>query len=839
MSEKNYRVKGMSCAACVARVEKSVKALPGVDSCEVNLLLGTMKVSGDTEDNDIVRAVSAAGYEAILEGEAAPSAVGAEENSEERGAMRAIAARLITSAILLLMLMYLSMGHAMWGFPLPDALSHNPIAQGLLQMVLSLAIMVINKHFFVNGAKGMVHLAPNMDTLVALGSFFSFAYSFCMLLVMSDRVISGNIEGAHGVLHSLYFESAAMILVLITVGKLLEARAKGKTTSALRALYDLSPKLATVERDGREEVISAKDVAVGDIVILKRGDIVSVDGEVISGALSVDESALTGESIPVDKGEGARVISGTTVLSGYARIRAQKVGEQTVISEIIEMVKRASSSKAPVAKAADRVAGVFVPAVLVIAFVTLAVWLILGREFGFALSRAVSVLVISCPCALGLATPVAIMVGSGVGARRGILFKTAEALELCGRVKTVAFDKTGTVTEGSPELTECVTVGISDRELISLLASAEAMSEHPLAKAICDKADSLGLARHGDVQGFLAESGGISATVSGKRLLCGNRRYIETKVDSEIPATLESAYERLSGEGQTVLFAAVEGSIVGAVSIFDKIREDSREAISAINSMGIKTVMITGDNRRAAEYVAGRVGISRVIPEVLPSDKAKIIEDLEREGHSAMVGDGINDAVALKAASVGIAVGKGTDIAKDSADVVLTRVGLSGVVAAIGLGRRVLINIYENLFWAFCYNIVGIPLAAGAFISLFGWEMNPMFGALAMSLSSFLVVMNALRLNLYNPMGYTKNKNLMQTNIYNTKENTMKTVTIKIEGMMCPHCSGRVKEQLLANPAVEAADVSHERGDAIVTLREDIPVSELCAIITAAGYKVV
>ncbi len=837
MDKRKYKVSGMSCAACVARVEKSVKALSGVDECEVNLLLGSMTVLSDASDEDIISAVRSAGYDASLQGDGRKSS---DEKKQDEGApFKKIIRRLVPSCVLLFILMYISMGHMMWHLPLPEFLAENPISMGITQLWLSGLIMVINKEFFINGARGIVHLAPNMDTLVSLGSLTSFVYSLYVLYLMSADMLLSNTGSAMERLHGLYFESAAMILVLITVGKLLEALAKGKTTSAIRALMDLTPKMATVIRDDGEVLISAESIAIGDIFIVKRGENIPADGEIVEGLVSVDESALSGESVPIDKSVGDGVFGATSVLSGYAKVRAVSVGEQTAMAKIIAMVKEASGSKAPVAKAADKVAGVFVPCVMALSLLTFIVWMLVGVPLGEAVTHAVAVLVISCPCALGLATPVAVMVGSGVGAKNGILFKTAASLEASGKIKMVALDKTGTVTEGNPAVCEVISFLDNDERLIALAASLESKSEHPLARAVNTYAKERGVSLL-PAEEFLAEYGGVSAAIDGSKVFGGNVKYIEKKCAGSLSDKTLSRINELSGEGKTVLIFASELDIFGIVAISDKIREDSPNAIKELEKLGIQTVMLTGDNRKCAEYVAGRVGISRVVSEVNPLDKAKIIRELSLgEGDLvAMVGDGINDSVALVEADVGISIGSATDVAIDSADVVLTRSSLSDVAAAVRLGRRTLINIYENLFWAFCYNIIGIPLAAGAFIPIFGWSLNPMFGAAAMSVSSFLVVMNALRLNLYDPTRKHNKKAKMQTNIYK-KETEMEKLTIKIEGMMCPHCSGRVKSLLLENPAVSEADVSHERGDAIITLKEKTEISVLEEIITDAGYKVI
>lgn len=838
MEKKKYKVSGMSCAACVARVEKSVRAVEGVDGCEINLLLGTMSVSGNADSERIISAVSSLGYGVLADdGSTAP------QPSEEKGdgETLAIIKRLIPSLVALIALTYIAMGHNMWNFPLPHSLASNPVAMGLLQLLLCIIIMVINKHFFISGVKGIVHLAPNMDTLVALGSASSFAYSLYMLFDMSAKAQANGTDTAMHILHGLYFESAAMILVLITVGKLLEAMAKGKTTSAIKALMNLTPRTATVERDGAEIQILAKDVRVGDIMIVKRGESIPADGVLVSGEISVDESALTGEGLPVDKSAGDGIYGATAVLSGYAKIRATAVGEETAIAAVIKMVKEASGSKAPVAKAADKVAVVFVPFVIAVALASAAIWLFTGADFGYALERGVCVLVISCPCALGLATPVAIMVGSGVGAKNGILFKNAEALETSGKIDIVALDKTGTLTEGKPCVSEVYTSGISEGELISRTCAMEKLSEHPLAKAIVLYAAEKGLANADfEVKDFSAVNGGICAVVGKEELFCGNLKFIKESVEKEPDGKLLEKFAELSDEGKTVLLVADKEKISGIIAIYDKIKEDSKEAIGELAALGVRTVMITGDSKRSAEYVAARVGISEVVAEVMPGGKAEIIKGFSTEGKRvAMVGDGINDSVALTEADVGIAIGRGADVAVDSADVVLKRDSLLGVPGAIKLGRRTLLNIYENLFWAFCYNIIGIPLAAGAFIPLLGWELEPMFGAVAMSVSSFAVVMNALRLYLYHPIRATGKHNFTQTIIHNKQEKNMRNVTLKIEGMMCSHCSGRVKGLLESHSAVESADVSHERGDAVIALKADVSDEELAKIVEDAGYKVV
>ena len=833
MKKTKYKVGGMSCAACVSRVEKSVSSLAGVDACEVNLLLGSMSVSGDASETSVINAVKAAGYSAVPEGGAVREAADGHEGKRPYSLCR-----LVSSGLLLLVLMYVSMGHVMWGLPLPRALAENPLAIALTEFLLSLAVMLINSHFFISGIRGVLHLSPNMDTLVSLGSLASFFYSVAITYIMSAEAVSGNLHSLHSHLHGLYFESAAMILVLISIGKLLEAHAKGRTTTAIRALMDLTPKTATVIRDGEEILIPVSEISVGETVVIRRGENIPVDGVLTEGNISVDTSALTGESIPVDKKAGDSVLGATTVSSGYAKLRAERIGEETAIAEIVRMVKEASGSKAPIAKAADRVAGIFVPTVLAISLITAIIWLISGATFGYALARAVCVLVISCPCALGLATPVAVMVGSGVGAKCGILFKNAAALEMSGKIKTVAFDKTGTLTEGKPEVTAVYAAG-DERDFLAYVRALEETSEHPLAHSAVAYIKEKGIAACGEATDARAEYGGVSAAV-GTAVICGgNLAYIKDRINGDIPQDAVRLHTERSAAGETVLMFLKDGKYFGLLSLRDKIRDASKASISELNKMGIETVMITGDNLAAAQRVASELGISRVIAEVMPADKGRRIAELRASGKVvAMVGDGINDSLALTEADVGIAVGAGADVALDSADVVLKRNDPTDVVSAIKLGRKVLFNIYENLFWAFCYNIIGIPLAAGAFIPLFGWELAPMFGALAMSISSFIVVVNALRLNTFRAHDHQK-ADKMQTNIDKKGEKEMKTVTIKIEGMMCPHCSGRVKGALEAHGAVFSADVSHERGDAIITLAAECDISELERIITDAGYKVV
>lgn len=884
MKKRKFKVRGMSCAACSARVNKAVSSLAGVERCEVNLLLGEMSVVGNIDDSTVISAVEKAGYGASVYEDNFDMAEDDIEKSS-KAEIKSLIIRLSVSGVFLLLLMYISMGYAMWNFPLPSILE-NVVLLGIAELALTSTIMVINKQFFVNGVRGIVNLAPNMDTLVSLGSAVSYVYS--IILLFDIRGASHSVRHA---LHGLYFESAAMILVLITLGKLLEGIAKGKTTSAIHSLMDLTPKTAIVIRDGLEAQIPVKDIKQGDVFIVKKGVNIACDGKVIEGEISIDESALTGEALPKDAVVGDAVFGATTVLSGWAKIEAERVGESTAIAEIVRMVKEASASKAPVAKAADKIAGIFVPSVLLISLITFVLWSIIGRDASVAVNHAVTVLVISCPCALGLATPVAIMVGTGVGARKGILFKNAASLEAAGKISIVAFDKTGTVTEGKPEVSEACAYGIDNEELISIASAIEEKSEHPLASAIVAYAKKTPNVQELKCEDFESFTGGVYGIVRGERYYIGNERFIYEKLSLK---PLED-FDRLKQSGKTALIVATKERVCGVIGIFDKIKPDSKTAVSLLHSLGIKTVMITGDNSSAAKEVADRVGIDTVISDVFPKDKANVIKELKKEGRVAMVGDGINDSVALTEADLGIALSAGADVAIDSADVVLTRGSLMSVASAIKLGRRTLLNVYENLFWAFSYNIIGIPLAAGAFSALFGWTLSPMFGAAAMSVSSFTVVMNALRLNLYNPdkNHNIKNKSLQKaenndagelksvdtvekitlnnTNTISTNEsgtsktvntaefNTDSTVTIKeaqnkernenmnnvvikIEGMMCPHCSGRVKMALEASELVASADVSHERGDAVITLNNeasDNTVEALKEIIVTAGYKVV
>ncbi len=812
---KNYNVTGMSCAACSARVERAVSSLEGVDSCTVNLLTATMQLGGTVSDEAVIAAVEAAGYGAFPKGAKKGKNVNkTSQNSESNGVL----ARLIASIIILIPLMYLSMGYVMWGAPLPELLAENPITVALAELLLSGIILVINQRFFISGAKAIINRSPNMDTLVSLGSGVSFAYSVYAVFRMC-----ADVHNAH-LLHGLYFESAAMILTLITVGKMLEARAKGRTTDAINSLIKLSPRTATVLRDGVEVKIPAAEVRVGDIFLVRPGESVAVDGVVLEGISSVNESALTGESIPVDKEQGDRVLAATVNTTGFLKCRTEKVGDDTAIAAVIRMVEDASATKAPIAKVADRVSGIFVPIVMAIAVVTFTVWMLINGDFSHALERGISVLVISCPCALGLATPVAIMVGSGVGARLGILFKNAEALELTGRARTVVLDKTGTITKGEPEVTDVIPISLSEAELISLAAAIESGSEHPLARAVCKYAE--GRAKKITVTDFKALAGsGVCAMLDGEEIYGGSYKFISTVTDI---SGIAADYERLTGEGKTPLLFTKGGNLLGIIAVADAIREDSAEAVSEMKKMGMRVVMLTGDNARTAEAIGRSAGVDEVISDVLPDGKEAVIKSLSERERVIMVGDGINDAPALTRADVGMAIGGGTDIAIESASVVLMRDSLSDVARAVRLGRSVLNNIYQNLGWAFVYNLVGIPLAAG----LFGLELDPMFGAAAMSLSSFSVVMNALRLNTFGRK-YNKTKK-------NHKKEVKKAmkITMKINGMMCPHCEARVRDLLSALECVELAEVSHKDGTAIITPKGECDKALLTSTVEAAGYAV-
>lgn len=837
-----YTVTGMSCAACSARVEKAVAKVPGVSSVSVSLLTNSMGVEGTAPAEAVIKAVVDAGYGASLKGTAAsPGAQkAADEDALADHETPVLKRRLWTSLGFLAVLMWFSMGHMMWGWPLPKFFDGNHVAMGLVQMILAAIVMLINKKFFTSGFKGLLHGAPNMDTLVALGSAASFAYSVAALFLMTDAQVKGDAAAVMGYMHEFYFESAAMILTLITVGKMLEARSKGRTTDALKSLMKLAPKTATLLVNGAETVVPIEQVKAGDEFAVHPGENVPVDGVVIEGTSAVDESALTGESIPVDKAAGDRISAATVNQSGYLRARATRVGEDTTLSQIIRMVSDAAATKAPIAKVADKVSGVFVPAVIAIAAVTTVVWLLLGREFGFALARGISVLVISCPCALGLATPVAIMVGNGVGAKSGILFKTAASLENCGRIQIAALDKTGTITSGQPRVTDLVPAAESgEDELLRLACALEAKSEHPLARAVMAHADKLGMAAP-DVSDFSALPGnGLKASLNGETLLGGSLKFISSQL--AVPETMKAKADELAAQGKTPLLFARGAAFAGIIAVADTIKEDSPRAVKELQDMGIRVVMLTGDNERTARAIGDQAGVDAVIAGVLPDGKEVVIRELQKRGKTAMVGDGINDAPALTRADTGIAIGAGTDIAIDAADVVLMNSRLSDVPAAVRLSRATLRNIHENLFWAFFYNVVGIPLAAGAYIALLGWKMNPMFGAAAMSLSSFCVVSNALRLNFFNPHSAKKDKKVRPVELDDLTlktEETKMVKTLKVEGMLCGHCEARVKKALLAVAGVESAEVSHEKGTAVVTLSADVPNETLKTAVEAQDYPV-
>lgn len=818
----------MSCAACSQRVERAVSQVDGVTECSVNLLTNSMIVEGSATSEEIIGAVDKAGYGASILGEEKTTYRG--DTLEDKETPRLLK-RLIMSMGFLIVLMYFSMGHMMWGFPLPSFFENNYIAVGIVQLLLTIAVMIINGKFFVSGFKALKNKAPNMDTLVALGSGAAFVYSVYALFAMTGYVSTGDMTAAMEWSHEFYFESAAMILALITVGKMLEAFSKGKTTNAIKGLMELSPKTAVVLRDGKEEEIEISKLKEGDTFIVKPGAGIPVDGTIISGHGAIDESALTGESIPIDKSEGDEVYSATINKSGYMVCRADKVGEDTTLSQIIKMVSDASSTKAPIAKVADKVSGVFVPAVITIAVVTIIVWLIVGKSVGFSLARGISVLVISCPCALGLATPVAIMVGSGKGARNGILFKTAASLETVGKTEIIALDKTGTITKGEPEVTDIISAsGITEDELLSYAYAIEIRSEHPLSRAIVSRADAIKLK---EVEDFINLPGkGLQAKLDGKEIAGGNFKFISSVCDIE--KEIEERAVKLSDEGKTPLFFSYDHKLLGIIAVSDVIKDDSTEAISELKKMGIKVIMLTGDNERTANAIGKIAGVDKVIAGVMPDGKASVIRRLRDDGNVAMVGDGINDAPSLVSADTGIAIGQGTDIAIDAADIVLIKSGLKGVSAAIRLGRQVLKNIYENLFWAFIYNAIGIPLAAGVFINLFGWKLNPMFGAAAMSLSSFCVVTNALRLNLFNVHSSKRDRKIKTKK---GKKSTMEFV-LKIEGMMCSHCEARVKKCLEETNGVTEAIVSHEKDEAIVKCDNTVSYDTLKKVIEDAGYKV-
>ena len=832
---EQYTVTGMSCAACSARVEKAVSAVPGVTSCSVSLLTNSMGVEGTASAEAVVSAVQAAGYGASLKGASCAPTAAAQEDALADRETPALKRRLIASLGFLLALMYVSMGHMMWGWPLPACLANNHVAMGLLQMLLTIAVMVINQKFFINGFRSLLHGAPNMDTLVALGAAASFGYSTYALFAMTGAQVRGDAAAVMRYMHEFYFESAAMILALITVGKMLEARSKGKTTDALRSLMKLAPQTATLVRGGQEIAVPIAQVRRGDVFVVRPGESIPVDGVVLEGESAVNESALTGESIPVDKAVGDSVSAATTNQSGFLRCEATRVGEDTTLSQIIKMVSDAAATKAPIAKVADRVSGVFVPTVIALAILTTAVWLLCGQSIGFALARGISVLVISCPCALGLATPVAIMVGNGLGAKNGILFKTAVSLEETGKTEIVALDKTGTITQGEPRVTDVLPAeGMTQGALLSLAAALEQRSEHPLARAVMMRAEEDGLTA-APVGDFRALPGnGLTATLSGETLLGGSLSFVSSQVD--VPRSIRQKAEALAEEGKTPLLFAQADRLAGVIAVADVIKADSPAAIAALRNMGIRVVMLTGDNEKTARAIGRLAGVDEVIAGVLPEGKESVIRRLQAQGKVAMVGDGINDAPALTRADIGIAIGAGTDVAIDAADVVLMKSRLSDVPAAIRLSRATLRNIHENLFWAFFYNVIGIPLAAGVWIPLFGWTLNPMFGAAAMSLSSFCVVSNALRLNLFKLHDAGKDKKINRHSKH--KEETTMVKTMKIEGMMCGHCEAAVKKALEAIDGVASAEVSHTDGTAVVTLSKPVENAALRKAVEDKDYTV-
>ena len=843
---EQYIVTGMSCAACSSRVEKAVSKVDGVTSCSVSLLTNSMGVEGTASPEAIIQAVEAAGYGASKKGApgaaakaGSAGATGAAGNAEELLKDRetpVLTQRLIWSLGFLVVLMYFSMGHMMWNWPVPAWMEGNHIAMGLLQMILAAIVMVINQKFFISGFKSLWHKAPNMDTLVALGSMASFGYSTYALFAMTDAQLKGSTEQVMEYMHDFYFESAAMILALITVGKMLEARSKGKTTDALKSLMKLAPKTAVVVRNGAEMTVGIDQVQTGDMFVVRPGENIPVDGVILEGSSAVNESALTGESIPVDKEVGDTVSAATINQSGFIRCRATRVGEDTTLSQIIQMVSDAAATKAPIAKIADKVSGIFVPAVISISVVTILVWLIAGQSVGFALARGISVLVISCPCALGLATPVAIMVGNGMGAKHGILFKTAVSLEETGKTEIVALDKTGTITEGMPKVTDMIPAGgISEEELLTYAYALEKKSEHPLARAILAKAQEDGV-KELETEEFAALPGnGLTAVVQGGKMAAGNYNFVSTQVS--VTREIREKAEKLAEQGKTPLYFARNGEMLGLIAVADVIKADSPQAVKELQNMGIHVVMLTGDNERTARAIGAQAGVDEVIAGVLPEGKEQVIRQLKEKGRVAMVGDGINDAPALTGADMGIAIGAGTDVAIDAADVVLMKSRLSDVPAAIRLSRATLTNIHENLFWAFFYNVIGIPLAAGVWYPVFGWKLNPMFGAAAMSLSSFCVVTNALRLNLFDIRSTRKDKKIKKN--HKEKENKTMTRTMKIEGMMCGHCEARVKKTLEAVAGVSEAVVSHETGTAVVTLSEAVSDDVLKKAVEDQDYKVI
>ena len=858
---KQYTVTGMSCAACSARVEKAVSHVAGVESCSVSLLTNSMGVEGDVKDADIIAAVEQAGYGAEVKGVASGENQGGKSGSmagEEMLKDRetpVLKRRLIASVCFLVPLMYLSMGHMMWGWPVPEVLKENHVAMGLIQLLLTGGVMIINQKFFISGFQSLWHRAPNMDTLVALGAGASFGYSVYALFAMTDAQMRMDMDGVMAFMHEFYFESAAMILTLITVGKMLEARSKGKTTDALKSLMRLAPKTAVILKNGEEQEVSIEQVKKGDLFVVRPGENIPVDGIVVDGSSAVNEAALTGESIPVDKEAGDRVSAATLNQSGFLKCEALRVGEDTTLSQIIQMVSDAAATKAPIAKVADRVSGVFVPIVIGIAAMTIAVWLLAGASVGFALARGISVLVISCPCALGLATPVAIMVGNGMGAKNGIMFKTAVSLEETGKVEIVALDKTGTITSGEPKVTDLLPVeGITEEMLLSYAYALERKSEHPLAAAVIREAEERHLPGR-EAESFQAVPGnGLTAVVDGKKLRGGNLAFI--RQEAEVSEERKRQAERLASDGKTPLFFSLQASggeqeLLGIIAVADVIKEDSPRAIRELQNMGIRVVMLTGDNERTANAIGAQAGVDDVIAGVLPDGKQKVVENLKQKGKVAMVGDGINDAPALTSADMGIAIGAGTDIAIDAADVVLMKSRLSDVPAAIRLSRATLRNIHENLFWAFFYNLIGIPLAAGVWYPLLGWKLNPMFGAAAMSLSSFCVVTNALRLNWFHMYDTVKDKKRkyqkakqkveekVKENVKEKEEETTMTKTMKIEGMMCGHCEAAVKKALEALDGVEAAEVSHEKGTAVVTLAKEMEDEVLKKTVEEKDYQVI
>ena len=847
---EQYTVTGMSCAACSSRVEKAVSGVPGVTACSVSLLTNSMGVEGTASSADIIKAVQDAGYGASVKGAGKEGSVQAQSLEAEEALKDhetpVLKRRLWYSVGFLIVLMYFSMGHMMWGWPLPAFFDGNHVAMGLIQLILTAIVMVINQKFFISGFKSLWHKAPNMDTLVALGSMAAFIYSTYALFAMTDAQVKGNADAVMSYMHEFYFESAAMILTLITVGKMLEARSKGKTTDALKSLMKLAPKTAVVVRDGEEVTVGIEQVQKGDVFVVRPGENIPVDGIVLEGNSAVNEAALTGESIPVDKTVGDSVSAATVNQSGFIRCEATRVGEDTTLSQIIQMVSDAAATKAPIAKVADRVSGVFVPTVITIAVITTIVWLLAGQSVGFALARGISVLVISCPCALGLATPVAIMVGNGMGAKHGIMFKTAVSLEEAGKMDIVALDKTGTITSGEPKVTDIILAEAkSEQELLALACSLEKKSEHPLARAINERARADGITA-GEVDDFVALPGnGLSGIYEGSELCGGNANFIGSvaAVSDEIRAKAE----KLAEAGKTPLYFSRDGKLLGIVAVADVIKEDSPRAVKELQNMGIRVVMLTGDNERTAKAIGAQAGVDEVIAGVLPEGKESVIRSLKEQGKVAMVGDGINDAPALTRADIGIAIGAGTDIAIDAADVVLMKSRLSDVPAAIRLSRATLRNIHENLFWAFFYNVIGIPLAAGIWYPLFGLKLNPMFGAAAMSLSSFCVVTNALRLNLFQMYDASKDKKKKQSRPHDEshadhkekKEKSAMTKTMKIEGMMCGHCEARVKKTLEGIEGVTEAVVSHEKGTAVVTLEKEVADSVLKEAVEAQDYKVV